>query len=890
MLAIQTEVSDGTLEIINVGILYLERDDISVYLSTAPTVPLVDGVDYQWTSDTSIEFLTGPVANGVTVRLLRHTDNDGMLNIYDGGGPFNRETLDENFNQLLFLSQEFTEGIGLGDLQENLNMNGHTIFNLADGLNPGDAVNLGQLNKSIRTPETIPALPAAGDRIGKILTFDALGNPIVEFPAADSVLGLRSELANFTDPMEGAANVARAIRHINSVVELKTVEGQYNGECVHLVQYFAGSVAEGGGLLFWDAASVVAPNDGTVFQVTGVPTGRWVRKAGPAVFAEWFGIVGDGVTLEDAKLRAAYAAVPMGGTLFMPVRKITVLMDVPALQGRWPVAVNFNTPWTNVVGNHSCLFKLKDFVSAYSDYTGVTAISTFRASRSNVRIQGLNIDANADNHYEIVAGGFKQWEEMPSGKRPPSGIIVAVDDNGANVDSVKVIDCVIYRPLQGVYIAGNLSIVPGASLDEPTFFTKTLATNVVTNCEVDRCVVSYARGNDFINVSGTSDCRFTRCVSRNSMYHSFRHYAGVESCLVDSCAAYTNYTEIASRWNETDLGYWRTNDPASPDFKIQRSGYAIGATAAQTAANSGNVRRCTMMNSTMWYNSNTDIGQSVIAGGIVDVTQATLASFFIWQVVNGPKMIGNVSYNSPFTALSFVNSILALNPTAQGVLFKDCTANNSAREGIYTLGTGPVFDNCPTINCGVDGSGLGIWYVQGGATITNCPRRWERTTPNANDLIKFVEYGTAGRAFLSNNPVRGYTGIRINKLATDIVHGTDGGGVPLTLLAGWTTSTEPARITVDTGGNVTVEGRIASAAAGTDTYASLNGALVMYRPVNTVRYPTGQAAAGTPLVLAGVVQGTSTTGGSLTAARGALAAGTLFDIGASWKVDLRLNV
>jgi hypothetical protein len=157
MLATQIEVSDGTLNIINVGVAFFEQTDISVSLDKA--IPLTLGVDYLWTNATTIQFLAtahtpgGLVPAGVEVVVRRDTQNDAMLNIYDGGAPFSRTTLDENFKQLLFLSQEFSEGLGLDGLQDNLNMNDYRIINLGDGIDPGDAVNKGQLDTLVSATE-----------------------------------------------------------------------------------------------------------------------------------------------------------------------------------------------------------------------------------------------------------------------------------------------------------------------------------------------------------------------------------------------------------------------------------------------------------------------------------------------------------------------------------------------------------------------------------------------------------------------------------------------------------------------------------------------------------------------------------------------------------------
>lgn len=154
MNAIQTEVSDGTLHVINVGLQYFGQNDISVYLNLGDT-PLVEGTDYQWTSSTAITFLAGGVfpggivPAGDTIVLRRLTEADTMLNILDGGAPFNRFTLDENYRQLLFLAQESTEGVGLNEIRQNLNMHDYRIVNLGDPVSAKDAANKGYVDEVV---------------------------------------------------------------------------------------------------------------------------------------------------------------------------------------------------------------------------------------------------------------------------------------------------------------------------------------------------------------------------------------------------------------------------------------------------------------------------------------------------------------------------------------------------------------------------------------------------------------------------------------------------------------------------------------------------------------------------------------------------------------------
>lgn len=157
MLATQIEVSDGTLNIVNVGIEFFNQSDISVALNLSE--PLVLGVDYIWSAATTLQFLDtanspgGLVPAGVSVVVRRATQNDEMLNVYDGGAPFSRLTLDENFEQLLRLSQEFSEGLGLDGLNNNLDMNGYRITDLGDPVDTKDAANKDYVDTTVQAEE-----------------------------------------------------------------------------------------------------------------------------------------------------------------------------------------------------------------------------------------------------------------------------------------------------------------------------------------------------------------------------------------------------------------------------------------------------------------------------------------------------------------------------------------------------------------------------------------------------------------------------------------------------------------------------------------------------------------------------------------------------------------
>lgn len=146
MYSVQTQVSDGTLTQIELSIEFFAREDITVYRDLE-TTPLILGVDWNWNTDAKIDLLTNvPVPAGTTIVIRRNTNKDRAFNIYDGNAPFSRETLDENFRQVIYLAQEFTEGNGLSGVFFPLDMHGFKITNLGDGVDAADAVNKGQLD------------------------------------------------------------------------------------------------------------------------------------------------------------------------------------------------------------------------------------------------------------------------------------------------------------------------------------------------------------------------------------------------------------------------------------------------------------------------------------------------------------------------------------------------------------------------------------------------------------------------------------------------------------------------------------------------------------------------------------------------------------------------
>lgn len=125
-LSFQEVVSDGSLSFIDVAFPYIKREHVFVDFDGSPTAPGV------WTWHPAIPnriVFAAAVPNGVQVRVKRQTAAAQVRHTYTLGAGFTFGTLDENFKQILFLSQEGKEqGFTVPgpdiELRENLQASG----------------------------------------------------------------------------------------------------------------------------------------------------------------------------------------------------------------------------------------------------------------------------------------------------------------------------------------------------------------------------------------------------------------------------------------------------------------------------------------------------------------------------------------------------------------------------------------------------------------------------------------------------------------------------------------------------------------------------------------------------------------------------------------------
>lgn len=123
---------------------FLEPEHIKVY---------VDGVlqiNYILNEITGEVILNTPPNIGQIVFIRRETPNDAPLVRFVNQSSLNKEDLNKNDTQVLYVMQEVLDEILEGGTQlENLDMNNFRIINLSNGVDSKDAVNLGQVQELI---------------------------------------------------------------------------------------------------------------------------------------------------------------------------------------------------------------------------------------------------------------------------------------------------------------------------------------------------------------------------------------------------------------------------------------------------------------------------------------------------------------------------------------------------------------------------------------------------------------------------------------------------------------------------------------------------------------------------------------------------------------------
>jgi hypothetical protein len=220
-----TYTGNGVTTLFAIPYYFLSKTHIQVSLtdSAGVVIPKVLDIDYTVAgagneAGGSLTFLVAPpnLSNLVVARNVPAT----QLTEYRPNDDFPAESHERALDKLTMIAQQVSAGLG--------------------------SVNT-QLGKTVRTPEAIPVLPDAASRAGKLLTFDAAGNPIATAAGSGSATELAIALADPNQGSElvaapGAGTVAQALG-MTSVAQDGAV-GSGN-EAAKLISACARAVAQG---------------------------------------------------------------------------------------------------------------------------------------------------------------------------------------------------------------------------------------------------------------------------------------------------------------------------------------------------------------------------------------------------------------------------------------------------------------------------------------------------------------------------------------------------------------------------------------------------------------------------------------------------------------------
>lgn len=221
-----------------------------------------------------VTFITPPASGSVV--MLERVVPTYRLTDYQDNGDLLADTVNKDFDRLWMAIQRSFIYLGLALRRPLLggpyNAEGYRI---ANGGNPVDKQDFATknyvdnsftagLNKVLRTPEDIPALPAAQYRNGKLLGFNNIGNPVLVTPESGSAADVLLQLA----ASNGALLVGGAEQNYSTVADMVADTKLTTGNRVSWDGYY--SVGDGGGnsgivisgLFTADAGSIFALDNG----------------------------------------------------------------------------------------------------------------------------------------------------------------------------------------------------------------------------------------------------------------------------------------------------------------------------------------------------------------------------------------------------------------------------------------------------------------------------------------------------------------------------------------------------------------------------------------------------------------------------------------------------
>lgn len=257
---------------------------------------------------------------------------------------------------------------------------------------------------------------------------------------------------------------------IENVVDLKLFEGEFDNQIANLQSYYAGIVS-GGQKLFWDATSTETPDDGWIFQVTGVVTGRWKATDTSEANVLRFGMYNNNtnVAINDAIISTLFS------TTAYPI------IYFPYGNSYHVTQITIDNNKTRVYGNNANILGV-----ASVSTTSILEIKT----GLGLRLENIVITGGQNQNYEC---GVHWYTNDLNTYFPGKATILDLTVNECLLGL-----CVGMLPSQSTYYAQGSVQAAGIATDAP------LSENVISGLRTTDCIsgLRVAQPNGKLTISG----------------------------------------------------------------------------------------------------------------------------------------------------------------------------------------------------------------------------------------------------------------------------------------------------------------------------------------------------------------------------------------------------
>ncbi len=210
--AINNYTGNGSQTTYSLTFPYIVQSHVEVRLNN---VLKTLGVDYTFPTSSTIQFTTAP-GNGVPINFKRNSSQSNRLVDYQDGSTITEAILDQDSNQMFYMSQEAidsTAGVMALDGDNKWDATSRIIKNLASPVNDNDAV-----NKAFITAN-LPAINTVNTNIASVASVASnIGN----------VNSVASNSANINSAVSNATNINAVVSNSTNINAVSTNSANIN--------------------------------------------------------------------------------------------------------------------------------------------------------------------------------------------------------------------------------------------------------------------------------------------------------------------------------------------------------------------------------------------------------------------------------------------------------------------------------------------------------------------------------------------------------------------------------------------------------------------------------------------------------------------------------------